>query len=45
MSICSWNYFLGLGFECGLYVKDVKQRLIGEGHKMLQVGDYIMKVL
>ncbi|XP_015755049.1 PREDICTED: uncharacterized protein LOC107334614 isoform X1 [Acropora digitifera] len=34
----------GLGFECGLYVKDVKQRLIGEGHKMLEIGDYIMKI-
>lgn len=34
----------GLGFECGLYVKDVKHRLVTEDHKNLEVGDYVMKI-
>ena len=36
--------FSGLGFECGLYVKDLKHGFISEDQNNLKVGDYVMKV-
>ena len=37
--------FLGLGFECGLYVKELKHSLVSEDQNKLELGDYIMKVM
>ena len=36
---------LGLGFECGLYVKELRHGFISEDQNNLKVGDYVMKVL
>ena len=36
--------FSGLGFECGLYVKNLKHGFISEDQNNLKVGDYVMKV-
>ncbi|XP_078384398.1 uncharacterized protein LOC144666866 isoform X1 [Oculina patagonica] len=34
----------GLGFECGLYVKNLKHGLLSEDQNNLKIGDYIMKM-
>lgn len=34
----------GLGFECGLYVKELKHSLVSEDQNKLEVGDYVMKI-
>ena len=36
--------FSGLGFECGLYVKNLKHGFVSEDQNNLKVGDYVMKV-
>ena len=36
--------FTGLGFECGLYVKALKDSCISEDQNKLEIGDYVMKV-
>ena len=38
------NLFTGLGFECGLYVKALKDSCISEDQNKLEIGDYVMKV-
>lgn len=43
---CIDLFFLctGLGFECGLYVKALKDSCISEDQNKLEIGDYVMKV-